>query len=833
MADDEGVLLALQDTASTGVRVVGMRVLHYAIGFVASIVIARALGPAGRGFYAFPVAFLGIVMAFSHLGLEHANVFLTAQKVPLHRLWGVDATAAALVSLAAFGVVALLRIGVGPSLFAGLPTSWLVVTVSQLPVLLAALYWAGLLQLEGRLRLAVGATLVATTLQTLAVLVMAWTDALTPFRVLVLAGIANLGTLSLLLWAGTRAGIAGVRFDGALLRRAIAFGAKAHVATIFTFLLLRVDQVLVQRRLGFEQLGVYSLAVVLAEILWLATDPFAASLLPHQVRAERGNERRLGFATARLAVVVALAGSVIAWIAAPYAIRLAYGDAFEGAVWPFRLLLPGVAALALQRPLGPILVREGRIALVAAMNASALTLNVALNLALLPSLGVQGASVASSITYTALAIAYVLAVRRPGVAGFRDLLPGRADLVRLRSGFRPRTRRRLEKRSGPPRAVLVIGTLDRGGTEGQVVLLARGLLARGWVVSVLCLSAEGSRADEVRGAGGEVLVGGFRGLTPLLDPRPLVRTLKRIRGMVRSRDPDVVHAFLYWGTLIGVWAGRSAGAPVVVASQRSLRSALGSKAILGPWERRVIRWSDAWLCNAEAVRADAVSHGIPAAKARVVPNGIEPGPAPTPPPANGAARILIVANLIAYKGHRVALEAFATVLERCGRGSAELRLAGSGPEEEALRLDAARLGIADRVVFLGSVPDVAEELESCRCTVLPSHSEGLPNAVLESMAAGRAVVASDVGGVAEALAEGGGVLVPVGDAAALADQVSRFVLDPRLAATLGEQGRRAVLDRFGAERMVEETISLYEELGEGATRTFNEPGRTRTGSSRT
>jgi O-antigen/teichoic acid export membrane protein len=137
----------------------------------------------------------------------------------------------------------------------------------------------------------------------------------------------------------------GASSDRALLRRAIGFGLRVQVATTFTFLLLRVDQLLVQRLLGFRELGLYSLAVILAELLWLVTDPFAASLLPHQVRAEGGDERRLGFATARLALAVGLVGGVAAWVLAPYAIRIAYGEAFVDAAWPFRLLLPGVVAL--------------------------------------------------------------------------------------------------------------------------------------------------------------------------------------------------------------------------------------------------------------------------------------------------------------------------------------------------------------------------------------------------------------------------------------------------------------------------------------------------------
>ena len=813
MADDERVLVALQESASTGVRVVGLRVLHYGIGFVASVLIARALGPSGRGLYAFPIAFLGIVMALSHLGLEHANVYLAARKVPLRDLWAADAAGAVLVSLVAFALVALLRVVIGPAFFAGLPGSWLIVTISQLPVLLVSLYWAGLMQLAGRLRLAVTATLVGTALQAFVVIVLATQGALTPFRILALGWLPTIATCLVLLWAGARVGIAGSRVEAPLLRRAVGFGLKAYVATIFTFLLFRLDQVLVEHRLGFEELGLYSLAVVLAEILWLATDPFAASVLPHQVRSAGDDGRRLGFATARLALIVALGAGAVAWIVAPYAIRIAYGDAFAGAVWPFRLLLPGVAALALQRPLGPVLMTEGRLALIATMNAGALILNVALNLLLLPRIGVEGASVASSITYGALAIAYVMAVRRPGVSGFGDLVPRRSDLASLGRAFRLRPPARGVRAPGPPRVVLVIGTLDRGGTEGQVVTLARGLLARGWQVTVLCLSSEGSLANVVRDAGGEVLVGGFRGLTPILNPMPLIRVFRRIREQVRSRDPDVVHAFLYWGSLIGTWVGHSLEVPAVVVSQRSLRNSSGAKAILRPWERRSIRHADAWLCNSLAVGADALAHGTPASKIHVIHNGIDPGPEPAAAMATGERpRILVVANLIAYKGHHVLLEAFASVLGRLGPDAAELRLAGSGPEEQTLREEAARLGVGGRVRFLGSIADVRSELDASCFTVLSSLSEGMPNAVLESMAAGRAVVATDVGGVREALEEGGGVIVPAANPQALAEQMARLLRDPELAGRLGADGRRNVVRRYGVDRMVDETLGIYEDV---------------------
>ena len=124
----------------------------------------------------------------------------------------------------------------------------------------------------------------------------------------------------------------------------------------------------------------------------------------------------------------------------------------------------------------------------------------------------------------------------------------------------------------------------------------------------------------------------------------------------------------------------------------------------------------------------------------------------------------------------------------------------------------ASTGSSGDVQFLGSVPDVPALLDECSFTVLPSLSEGMPNAVLESLAHGRAVVASAVGGIPEILIRGGGILVPAGDPEALADAMRSLLADPALAARLGAEGRAVVGDGFGIDRMVEESLRLYRGL---------------------
>lgn len=805
---------ALARATSTGVCVMGLRMSGYAVGFVASVLIARALGPAGRGLYAYPVALLGIVMAFGHVGQEFAQVYLAGQGQDLRRMWA-NATAFSVVAgtVCWAGVAGVLAID--PRIAGGLPLSWIAVPMGLVPFLLMSLYWANLLQLDGRLVTATWASWFGVALQAIAIGVLFPLHELTPFRMLLLQWLTNGSAWLLLLLACYRAGLVSLRVDRVLLRRSVAFGVKAYVAQVFFFLVLRVDQVLVRGLAGYRQLGLYSLATTVAELLWLLTDPLAAALIPHMVRAQIGDDRRLSFAMARLSLWISMTAAIVGWFLAPLAIPIVYGAGFAGAVPAMRLLLPGVVALAAARPLGAMLVKEGRPLITSVLGLGALGLNVALNLALLSRIGIRGASIASSACYAALALAYVAISRRRGVAGWRDLVPRASDLHLLSRG---RLGRRVGRTAGPLRVAFVVGSLNRGGTERQILLLGEALVARGHLVTVICLDSAGHQGAAAHAAGMQVIEVGFRGLqrSVLLNPLPEIR---RFRRVFRESSPDVVHCFLYWAYLLGIPIARSTGVPVVVSSRRCLTAVSSRLRLLAPWERVCDRLADAVVCNSIAVMEDAIRRtGLPRRKAVVIRNGVSL-PADVAPPGNRPRRAVVVANLIAYKGHAVALAAFAQVRALLPELEVRLQFAGSGPEEGLLRARARERGIDGDVDFLGSVTDVSALLAKCSFTVLPSLSEGMPNAVLESLAHGRAVVASAVGGVPEILDRGGGVLVPPGDPKALADAMRTLLADPGLAARLGAEGRVLVRDRFGIDRMAEESLRLYRGLLAGRSPT--------------
>jgi glycosyltransferase involved in cell wall biosynthesis/O-antigen/teichoic acid export membrane protein len=798
---------------STGMCVMGLRLSGYAVGFVASILIARALGPTGRGLYAYPVALLGIVMAFGHVGLEFAQIHMAGQGRDLRHMWANAAVFSVAAGIACWASVAGI-LAIDPRAAGGLPLSWIAIPMGLVPLLLMSLYWASLLQIDGRLMGATWASWFGVALQAIAIAIMFFLHDLTPFRVLVLQWLTNGSAWFFLLLACYRAGLVNLRIDRGLLRRSVVFGVKVYVAQVFLYLVLRVDQVLVGRYAGFRQLGLYALATTVAELLWLLTDPLAAALIPHMVRARVGDDRRLSFAMARLSMSISTIAAIAGWFLAPVVIPIVYGRGFAGAAPALRLLLPGVVALAAARPLGSVWVKEGQVVLPSVLGLVALGLNVALNLLLLPRIGIRGSSIASSICYGALALSYVAIARRRGVAGWLDLVPRPSDLRLLaprRRGRHGRRRRQATRPDGPLRIALVVGSLNRGGTERQVLMLGSILVEQGYPVTVICVDSAGDQGEAARAAGIRVIEIGFCGLhrSELFNLFPLIR---RFRGAIREASPDVVHCFLYWSYLLGVPIARSAGVPVVVSSRRSLSAVATQHRLLVPWERVCDRLAQAVVCNSGAVLEDAVRHtGLPRPKAVVIWNGVQV-PAAVTPPAGRPQRVVILANLMPYKGHAVALAAFARVRAEWPALEARLQLAGSGPEEASLRARAREYGIEADVQFLGSVGDVPTLLDECSFTVLPSLSEGMPNAVLESLAQGRTVVASAVGGIPEILVRGGGILVPPGDPKALANAMRSLLADPARAARLGAEGRALVGDVFGIDRMVEESLRLYRGL---------------------
>jgi glycosyltransferase involved in cell wall biosynthesis len=182
-------------------------------------------------------------------------------------------------------------------------------------------------------------------------------------------------------------------------------------------------------------------------------------------------------------------------------------------------------------------------------------------------------------------------------------------------------------------------------------------------------------------------------------------------------------------------------------------------------------------------------------------NGVEPYAATEP-------RLLCIGRLIPVKGHLVLLRALAQARVRVP--GLTLDIAGQGPLEPALKAYAGELGLSDTVRFRGFVSPIQTAIENAAAVVVPSLGEGFGMVALEAMERGRAVIASDVGGLPEIVADWEtGLVVPAGDAEALADAMVALASDLPRAAAMGEAGRRRALESFTQERSTQAIERLY------------------------
>jgi glycosyltransferase involved in cell wall biosynthesis len=363
------------------------------------------------------------------------------------------------------------------------------------------------------------------------------------------------------------------------------------------------------------------------------------------------------------------------------------------------------------------------------------------------------------------------------------------------------------------KVVLLIGQLGVGGTEKQVVLLARGLAERGIDTSVWVLfgDTETCHGAALRQAGIRVVDLGLRRFRSLGQALPNFARLSGMTMRLRRESPDIVHAFLFHSYITGAPTARMARIPVFVAGRRSLGNFKQDRPVALAAERLVNRFTDLIIANAEAVAEDTIRRErIGVGKIEVVYNGLpEQAFAQVSPAAVETANpvVLCVANLKRYKGHRYLLQAMG-LLQQDGH-PCTLLLAGEGQERQSLERQAARLGTDVR--FLGECEDVRPLLARADVVAHPSLEEGMSNALMEAMAVGRAIVATDVGGTPELL-DGRGLLVPPGNPAELADAIGWFLADHGLAARLGEAARDWSREHLSAAAMVDRHIQIYSGL---------------------
>lgn len=373
----------------------------------------------------------------------------------------------------------------------------------------------------------------------------------------------------------------------------------------------------------------------------------------------------------------------------------------------------------------------------------------------------------------------------------------------------------------PPliRLLVLIGSLARGGAEQQVRLLLRGLPRDRVTAHLACfrIAPEDLALLQRCGVGVTVLPAGPAGVW-------WVPVLARLARLVRRERADVVHSFLPSFDILAPALRLFRPGLRVVTSRRVVDD------ILDPKDVRLLRttgrFAHAIVGNSEdVIESVRRLERHPAERLRSIPNGI-PLPDPVTAEERRAARavfgigdsyaVVYLANFRPGKGHRYLPEIVRDVAAREPR--ALFLLAGEMERNSRYRATAAafraeveRLAIEPHVRCLGVVQDTRALIAAADVVLSLSDVEGMSNAVMEAMAHGRAVVATDAGGVRELVRDGeDGWIVERGRRGEAAAKLLRLAADPALGAAMGDSARRRMGERFSVERMVEAYVKLYE-----------------------
>lgn len=360
---------------------------------------------------------------------------------------------------------------------------------------------------------------------------------------------------------------------------------------------------------------------------------------------------------------------------------------------------------------------------------------------------------------------------------------------------------------------------DEGGAFEHVTQLSAGIARRGHDVAICGL--EGRRGEDFGAAiAAEVEVLPVK-MTRPVSVGPDARALAGLLAAQRAFRPDLVHAHGSKEAALGRLARPLrprvpfAYTPHGYAFAKPFMSA-GEHRAYRLFERMLAPLATRVICICEAERRLAAEVG-PATRTRVVYNGIEPPP--PGPPHREVERLRVhgpvvcaLSGLRAGKGLETLIGAFAAVTAR--RPNASLVIAGEGPERDPLERLARELGIDRAVHLIGEVADVFPVLRAADLFVHPSWAESFPYAVLEAMAAGTPLIATDVGGTREAVVVAeSGLLVAPRDESALSEAVLSLLADRDRARALADCGSRRFRQRFTLARMVEGTLETYAELG--------------------
>lgn len=362
------------------------------------------------------------------------------------------------------------------------------------------------------------------------------------------------------------------------------------------------------------------------------------------------------------------------------------------------------------------------------------------------------------------------------------------------------------------RVLHVIDSLHLGGAQEVVLNLATCGSPR-FTHEVATLHGRGIYWDRLRDAGIKV-----HSLSP---HKHLPLYLATLPALLLSRRPDILHCHLIPSNIIAKPLGALLSIPLIINHDHTNDPHRIDNKVLLTLDKSTNRFAHHIIAVAAACRDFLVRHeSIPPEKISLILNAIDLrrfspeknsrtesraalGLSPDSPVIAGIGR------LNPQKNFSLFLEIAASVTSKIP--GTRFLLAGEGPEESLLRDQAARLGIADKVIFAGYIPDIRVVYAASDILLMPSRFEGLPMTLLESMAMGLPVVASNLDGIAEVVSDSReGFLAPAGDASVFADRITDLLSNPELASDFSRNARAKIESNHSVEKMTSAVEAIYD-----------------------
>lgn len=365
-----------------------------------------------------------------------------------------------------------------------------------------------------------------------------------------------------------------------------------------------------------------------------------------------------------------------------------------------------------------------------------------------------------------------------------------------------------------PRVLLFTDSFARGGTERQFVRLARGLDRSRYDLFIGCLHRSGPFLSEVESLGVSIVEFPINSFYNFQAARLFVRLVR----FLHREQIQILHAFDFYTSVFAVPAARLAGVPVVLASRRELLN------LRSPWQRRAIRvacrLATRVIVNSSAAGRDLA--GLESGSGRridVLPNCINLQEFEPKLSSQEVRRELglspeslvigALGNLRPEKDLETFLLAARDILNAIP--SAEFLVIGDGPARNKLKRLADDLHLSESVHFLKERSDVPDLLATLDILVMSSYTESFPNAILEAMARGKPVVATNVGGIPELVEEAQtGFLVPARDPKAIAERVLYLCRDPARRLQMGRAARARVKSNFTVRDVTARLEDIYD-----------------------